>query len=1073
MEAITSHPPHSLPQRPKYPLGQPPENSLRYARRPIDCWRAPLVNPSSNVKSKPDQHAGPAVSEETSISATSLHEDEYDPSLEVPGMTTYKRSREANCTGKEMECIEEEGTTVICGSMEDDTPIKKRKLPIKRTPQSSPTPSSQLDGLSMTVEHTETVGTFIVPQSCDGRSYTVQPSVNHYSLPTPRTTPITTQFSHDFTADTVAHTAALLAFLSESHLQAAVSLLPSTLSPAHRQALVDLEGRMSKVDDDRSFLTTKVSSLEEKLDFKTKELRDHEIIYAGVESELKITKEKYRKLKILYEKKDETVQSLKKSIGDMEDRHEQHIQRKVKDLEIEHTLNLASRIVEIESQKEEESRGKVEELGEKHQSEMIEKLKEVDVQHKLEIALIKSDCAAQVKDWRDQAESLIQERDQLRVNAMAQEVEREVVDRNLEKSRKDEAHLSEALKQSNLQNQANRLEIDSLILQVMELGSAFTSKEGKIHCLETEKDVLEKLIEERDVEVDKLNSKMTSIENLSNFLQQQKDTKVTSLSVENEALKVSRTNLEAKIVEMESKAKEQHEKSLKTQEELSIYISKAKRYEQLKKDFDSLAKDMELLDKEYKHCQSENQIKSQQTVNLTSQIESLRSSVAQRHSQVERLNEQNLTARIKIFSTEDEKKEWMKLAEDRQRDNMELQKKVERLEKQRSEFCTPTVARSSVRSTKELEMIRKEKSALEKELKEIQSERVWFWDVINGYKDKDASAKADLGQIEELNRRLEEELDEAKNSCDHLKASLELAEMKEQESEVQLEQISAENITSNNTISMLQEQIASLQEKVKKLEKCRVALEKSEKERETESGSERLLTVQSPSTDLFEKRLANSQQRVTDLQLEIAGKDDEIGKLKDLKKNLEVRCNNLDQSHKDRDRRLYLCITKIKELERSIAIGEKEGVIANLTQEVGVIRGLKLQMEERIKEKEETIRMLNQKLVEFQSDLDRYISAYQLPRQDLSIPNHILRNMTQLKTRHEQSTSFRSKIMERVANRANHLQDLMTDHRSMKNERSYNVSKREYEHCSHLLNMLKDLDGNERQLGKLIDEMKA
>ncbi|WWC97414.1 hypothetical protein V866_004293 [Kwoniella sp. B9012] len=1069
MEAITSHPPHSLPQRPKYPLGQQPEHWLKYARRPIDCWRAPLVNPSSNVKSKPDQHAGPAVSEETSICATSLHEDEYDPSLEVPGMTTYKRSRETNCTGKEMECIEEEGTTVICGSMEDDTPIKKRKLPIKRTPQSSPTPSSQLDGLSMTAEHTETVGTVIVPQSFDDRSYTVQPSVNYYSLPTPRTTPITTQFPHDSTADTVAHTAALLAFLSEPHLHAAVSLLPSTLSPAHRQALVDLKGRMSKVEDDRSFLTTKVSSLQEKLDFRTKELRDHEIIYAGVESELKVTKEKYRKLKILYEKKDETVQSLKKSIGDMEDRHEQHIQRKVKDLEIEHTLNLASRIVEIESQKEEESRGKVEKLEEKHQSEMIEKLKEVDVQHKLEIALIKSDCAAQVKDWRDQAESLIQERDQLRVDAMAQEVEREVVDRNLEKSKRDEAHLSEALKQSNLQNQANRLEIDSLLLQVMELGSAFTSKEGEIHCLETEKDVLEKLIEERDVEVDKLNRKMTSIENLSNVLQQLKDKTITSLSIENEALKVSRTNLESKIVEMESKAKEQHEKSLKTQEELSKSTSKTKRYEQLKKNFDSLAKDMELLDKEHKHCQSENQIKSQQTVNLTSQIESLLSSVVQRDSQLARLNEQNLTARIKIFSTEDEKKEWMKLAEDRQRDNMELQNKVERLEKQRSEFCTPTVARSSVRSTKELEMIRKDKSALEEELKEIQSERVWFWDVINGYKDKDASAKADLGQIEDRNRRLKKELDEAKSSCDHLKARLELAEMKAQESEARLEPLSAEIITSANTIFMLQDQNKSLQEQVKTHEKCKIDLEK--KERESESRSKRLVTVQLPSTTLFEKRLANSEQRVTTLQLEISRKDDEIEKLKDLKKNLEGRCNSLDQSNKDRDRRLNLCKAKIKELERSI--GEKKGVIANLTQEVEVLRGVRLDFTEQIEEKDGIIRMLNQKLVEFQSDLDRYISAYQLPRQDLYNPNHVLRAMTQLKTRHEQSTSFRSKIMERVANRANHLQDLMTDHRSMKNERSYNVSQREYEHCSHLLSMLKDLDGNERQLGKLIDEMKA
>ncbi|WWD06184.1 hypothetical protein V865_004269 [Kwoniella europaea PYCC6329] len=1069
MEGIPPLPPHSLPPRPKYPLGQPPKLPRSYARRLISSWRDPSVNRPSIVKSKTGQDDETTVSEKTSESAINLIEDEHDPSVEVAGVSTHKRSRKEDMTGVEnmkvtsraprndMEYLEEEGTRVICGSMEDDTPIKKRKLPIKHTPHSSPTPSSQHDGLSVTVETTGT---------------SVRPSVHSYPPPTPQTTPFITQIPHDSTVHTVAHTAALLAFLSEPDDQGAISLLPSTLSPAHRQSLIDLKGRMSMVDDERSFLSTKVSHLEEKLDVRSRELRDHQIIHAGVESELKMTKEKYRKLKVMYEQKEETVCSLKKSIEDTRDRHATDIERKVKELEINHTLNLASRVLEIEAQKEEESRYKLKELSEKHESDMKGKLKAVDVQHKLDIAMIKSNCTAQVKDWKDQAESLIQERNQLRVDSMVQKREGEAVNRKLDESRKDIASITEARRESELRNQANQLEIDSLIFQVVELGSAVASKEGEVHCLETENDVLEKLMKEKGWEVDKLTGRISTNEALLITLRQQKDKLVTHLkllSVEKVALEVSKSNLEAKIVELESKEKEQNEKLSKIQEELGIYISKSRRYEQLEKDFEILAKDMELLDKEYKHCQTDNQQTKSRFASLTSQIQSLQSDLLQRDSNFEDLNKQFQLSHLSVSTAENGMEKWKKEAEDYQRDNLDLQRKIARLERQQSELSITDTPRGPKRSSVELESVRKEKLVLQEQLEELQSEREWFYDEINGYKTTIATTQTDLTQSEDRNRELEAELAKLKSSYTHLEVDLRTTEMKLQESENQCHQDLADNDALNKTILELQDHTQTLREKVKTLEKCKVDL--GEKERELQSRSKRHLTVQLPSTALFEKRLANSEHRVTNLQLEISRKDDEIEKLKNLKKNLEGRCNNLNHSNKDRDRRLSLCKAKIKELERSI--GEKEGVIVNITQEVEVLRGVRLELEERVKEKEETIRMLNQKLVEFQSDLDRYISAYHLPRQDLSNPKHVSRTVTQLRTRHEQSTSFRSRIMERVANRANHLQDLMTDHRSMKNERSYSVSKREYEHCSYLLNLLKDLDDSERQLGKLIDEMKA
>ncbi|KAK6904854.1 hypothetical protein I203_105673 [Kwoniella mangroviensis CBS 8507] len=81
--------------------------------------------------------------------------------------------------------------------------------------------------------------------------------------------------------------------------------------------------------------------------------------------------------------------------------------------------------------------------------------------------------------------------------------------------------------------------------------------------------------------------------------------------------------------------------------------------------------------------------------------------------------------------------------------------------------------------------------------------------------------------------------------------------------------------------------------------------------------------------------------------------------------------------------------------------------------------------------------------------------------------------MAQLKTRHGESVSFTARIMERVTNRADQLRDLLVDHRAMKNEMNYNVARREFEHCSYLLKMLKDLNESERELGKLIDDMGA
>ncbi|OCF60003.1 hypothetical protein L486_02676 [Kwoniella mangroviensis CBS 10435] len=937
--------PHSLSPRPMYPLGRSLNRPPDHRGRLIDSWRA---SSSSTDKRK-------------SVS--------WDEGVETV----------------------EEGIRVFVGQMEDDTPVKKRKLPIDSSPRSSPTRIARQNGLSVTVETLETLeigGTSIMPQVYGSQSYRVERSLDPCSLPTPRTIPLTTQLSCEPTAHTAAHTAALLRFFSESDIQTAISLLPSMLSPADRQSLVDLKQHMSRMDGERSYLRTKVTSLEDKVDSKFKEMKDFGIIHAGVSSELKIVKEKYRKLKVMYEQKEETVLSLNKSIGDMKDRHESRKE------EIE------SKLLELETQHEKVLRG----LNEKHNLEIKRKLEEVDTRYTMDIAMLKSSHMIDMKEWKNQAENLLAERNIVRKEQKKLLERQEALIREVEKLRMDENTKWEETQKLELKLLANQREITSLICQVEELGSVVTVKNGEVHCLEIEKDVLEKLMKKKQDEVDKLNNNIHTLKgHFDNHRQLNDQLAISHESVrqENAALKECRSTLEDRIVKLESEAKQDLERSTTTQREM---------------------------------------------------------------------NEQIHIAQIKISSIEDEKKAWIVLAEDRQRDNIEWQKKVDRLEKQLSESA-PTVARGSVRSAKASELIRKEKSTLEEELKELQSERVWFWDELNGYKDKDAAAKAELYQSEDRNRRLEKELGEAKISCDDLKGSLELAELKAQEAEAQLEQLSAKDITSDNTISLLQDQMASLQANVKKLERCKVAVEKEEKERESGLGSKRLLTVQSPSTHLFEKRLANSEQRVTNLQLQVAGKDAEIEKLKDLKRSLERRCNSLDQSNKDRDRRLNLCKAKMRDLEKIVS--SREQVIIDLRRKLEEGSLEREGLEKAIEKKQQDISMLNQKLVDFQADLDRYISDYQCRQQDSPITNRDLKMMAQLKTRHGESVSFTARIMDRVTNRADQLRDLLVDHRAMKNEMNYNVARREFEHCSYLLKMLKDLNESERELGKLIDDMGA
>ncbi|WVW81425.1 hypothetical protein I302_103419 [Kwoniella bestiolae CBS 10118] len=1165
---------HSLPPRPKFPLGEPPTHPLSYQRPPDDNGR------QHSAGGQPS-HARPSLDKTDTLSSTAVTSIRKRSSDHVRVNQGGKRVRRSEEEGVD------EGTRVVMGAMEDDTPLKSRDAPPNHH-AIPPSPTSPIDVFTVTFSDTQHHSDYPLAflRERDNSKYHMSFSTENNPPPTPRTIPVTSTHSTEMTK--------VLEFLTSpaQNVQQCALGLPNSLSLNQKQALADLKRKMSTMEEEAASSIQKMSGLEK--DLSTTSEKYNKLKIGHEKWKVEIIKSFNRKLEVAEEGHKSVIETVKresaveneKKVKELEDQHTTEMEKKVKQMEDRHTSEIDKIIEEIHAERDsqEEKRKKelncsfvkrVDEMKKQHRQETERDIESLTAQWDLKLENQKEE----VKGWRDQAEDLLSERDRYREERDVPEKVRDTYRRERDQSSKEKEALSkekselEALLETCQQkNQASQK-------QLIEMKSTVNSMEGEVYCLDLDKEDLQHQLQARNTEIDDLMAHQISLEGRSATLNKENTTLLSALqtlSTQSELLLASETSLKAELEQQKMstqllQARLDHVHTNKEPSQLASLTSdyrsteaqivtlelelESSRSEVCKNDsiIGSLTDQVLLLTDEKYELQNqlgaltltkvqaeslslaksklETQLAalahgkqqlqdtydklvleraelqarlSESTVkngDLVKQVETLSSKQVELESQIsasKTLCEESSTIRQQleenIFVSKQEAEEArlsliesLELKKGLAKDKQALEEEVaglkvdiNNLEARLSQ--APIPVRGTARSSEELESLRKDRSRL----RLLEEEREGFWTQINDLKE----------QIERLQNQLrvhedEEEDEETEDRIAEMRDSY--AELQDSHGELRrsyttLEETHNELIHSStelqNTVKEMKVEQESLTAEIRSLTHRNLSLEKELKtsrkscqDPKKGMGTRPLSTVKLPPTKL-EKRLEISEQRVVNLRLEVAAKEDELEKAKDLRKCLNDRINALDRSNKDKDRRLEIFKNKLKssgEDKWRLEAEEKDRIIECLNGKTRELCSEIEKLKNTLKERECQIDTLNGRLIEFQSSLQQMIPAFnQMTKNQMdnlikhfssgsptspagtptSKPRLASRGqlgdttLFDIRESQEKLSSIRRDIYQVVSTRSKRLENLMIDHHRMGNSIGYNVAMRDYDHCA-------------------------